>query len=427
MTPILLEQDVSARRTAYPRCMIPSSWRDLRPPPVDIAVAGVFVLVGQMVTWGQFDEPSAFSGPRWANAVLSLLLMGALAWRRRAPLAAMSWAVAIFFLPQAIVPHDMTFLAGAVPLIVLTASAGYHCSRRHAVMAAVISLMGLVAITLGHPWLRAPDYVAYNVVFLLAPWLAARGLREREDRASALNDTLASERAGRDAALWEVVASERARIARELHDIVAHSVSVMVIQIGAARTQLPPGTVASEASLLAAEDVGRQALADLRRLLGVMRSDDAAGDAPPTGPLPPQPGLSQLDSLVAHTSAAGVSVEVQLEGALSALPAGVDLTAYRIVQEALTNTLKHSGATTVTIRVTRTASSLVLDIADDGTRTAPSDGSGHGIIGINERVSLFGGTAQAGPAPGGGWQVHAELPIPDPSPQHNHAVASPAS
>ena len=345
---------------------------------IDLAVAAVLAVVGQVVTWGLFDEPDAFSGPRPTNAILNLLLMSSLAWRRRAPLAAVSWAVAIYYLPQAIVPHDMTFLAGAVPLIVLTASAGYHSSRRHAVAAAAIGLIGLAAVTLGHPWLRAPDYVAYNVIFVLAPWLAARALRGREDRAGALDATLASERASRDAALREVVASEQARIARELHDIVAHSVAVMVIQIGAARTQLPPETVASEASLLAAEDAGRQALADLRRLLGVMRSDDAAGGPFPTGPQPPQPGLSQLDSLVAQTSGAGVMVEVQMEGEPSALPAGIDLTAYRIVQEALTNTLKHSGATRVTIRLTHTASSVVLDITDNGTRTAPSDGSGHG-------------------------------------------------
>ena len=398
-----------------------------RPSRVDVAVAVAFAVVGQIVTWGLFDEPAAFAGPRSVNAILNLLLMGSLAWRRRAPLAAVSWAVAIYYLPQIVVQHDMTFLAGAVPLIVLTASAGYHCSRRNALLALVLGLAGVVAVTLGSPWLRAPDYFAYNVVFMLAPWLAARGLREREDRAGTLHASLASERASRDEVLREVVASERARIARELHDIVAHSVSVMVIQIGAARTQLAHDPGASARPLLAAEEAGRQALADLRRLLGVMRSDDAAEGVSSERPHPPQPGLSQLDALVAQTSAAGLRVAVEVDGVPSDLPAGIDLTAFRIAQEALTNTLKHSGASSATIRLTYTPSSLLLDIVDDGTRTPASTGSGHGLVGIHERVSLFGGSATAGPCDDGGWQVHAELPIPVSSSHTQPVAEAPAS
>jgi signal transduction histidine kinase len=333
-----------------------NSWRAYRPPATDVAIAAAFVVVGQLVTWGRLDEPTAFVGPRVLNAALNLLLMAALAWRRRAPLAAVCWTVTVYFLPQAVVQHDLTLLAGAVPLIVLTASAGYYCPRRRAFLAAAIAMVGLTTVTLATPYLSRPDYFAWNVVFLLGPWLAARGLREREDRAAALGAVLAGERATKDAALREVAASERVRIARELHDIVAHSVSVMLVQIGAARMHLRAGAGGAEAPLLAAEDVGRQALAELRRLLGVLRADEAAADGLATGPQPPQPGLSALDALVAQTRAAGLLVEVQVEADPVELPAGLDLTAYRIVQDALTNTLKHGGAAHASVRLVYTPS-----------------------------------------------------------------------
>lgn len=402
--------------------MIPNSWRAYRPPTIDVLIAAGFAVGGQLVTWGQLDTPESFSGPRGANAVLNLLLMATLAWRRRAPLAALCWAVAIYFLPHAVVPHDVPLLAGFLPLIVLTASAGYYCTRGRALLAAPIGLVTLSVVTLSTPWLRTPDAFAFNTVLLLSPWLAARGLREREDRAAAAGAALASERASQDAALRDVVADERARIARELHDIVAHSVSMMLIQVGAARMQLPAGAAGSEAQLLAAEDVGRQALDDLRRLLGVLRAGDSTGHVPGGGPQAPQPGLSQLGALVAQTRTAGVRVEVQVEGEPVMLPAGLDLTAYRIVQEALTNTLKHSGAANTAVRLVYGHSSLLIEVIDDGGHAPADEGHGHGLVGINERVSLFGGTAVTGRVPGGGWRVHAQLPLRPPSTRD--AVAS---
>ncbi len=406
--------------------MLSNLWRAYRPPVTDVAVAAVFVVVGQLVTWGRLDEPSAFAGPRLLNAVLNVVLMVALAWRRRAPLAAVCWAVAVYYAPQAVVQHDMTLLVGGVPLIVLTASAGYACPRRRAVLAAAVATAGIVAVTLSTPWLRSPDYFAYNLVFLLGPWLAARGLREREDRAAALSAALATERATKDAALHEVAAAERVRIARELHDIVAHSVSVMVIQIGAARMQLRIRPDTAEGPLLAAEDVGRQALADLRRLLGVLRAD-AAVEGWNALPQAPQPGLSALPVLVEQARSTGLSVDVRVEGGPVVLPAGLDLTAYRIVQEALTNTLKHSGAAHVSVRLSYRDSSLHIDVVDDGTQTPADEGTGHGLVGISERVALFGGTALTGPAPDGGWRVHAELPLLAPSPNDQSAAALPTS
>ncbi len=387
--------------------MLPQLWRAYRPPATDVAIAVVFAVVGQVVTWGQFEDPRSFEGPRALNAVLSLLLMAALAWRRRAPLAAVSWAVGVYFLTQPLIPHDVPLLTAFLPLVVLTASAGYGCPRRRAFLAAGIAVLGVTVVTLSTPWLRSADYFAYNVVYLLAPWLAARGLREREDRAAALSAALAGERAAKDAAVREVAAAERVRIARELHDIVAHSVSVMVVQIGAARMQVQSGARGAATPLLAAEDVGRQALADLRRLLGVLRAEEATG----AGPEAPQPGLSALDTLVAQTRATGLHIDVQVQGDPVELPAGLDLTAYRIVQEALNNTLKHSGAAGASVRLAYGPSSLVIEVVDDGTETPADDATGHGLVGIAERVATFGGTAAVGHLPGGGWRVRAELPL----------------
>lgn len=423
-TPVLLKADAATPGRAYRRCVLPASWRAYRPPVTDVVIAAVFVVVGQLVTWGRLDEPSSFAGPRPANAVLNLLLMASLAWRRRAPLPAVGWAVAIFYLPQPLMQHDVTLLAGFVPLIVLTASAGYYCPRRQAVLAAAIGLAGLTTVTLATPWLRSPSYFAYNVVFLLAPWLAARGLREREDRAAALGAALARERTAQEAALAEVVATERARLARELHDIVAHSVSVMVIQMGAARLRLPPGTDSVASPLLAAEEVGRQALADLRRLLEILRADESLDQTVPGTPQAPQPGLASLDEMIATIRATGLLVDVHIEGDPVELPAGLSLTVYRIVQEALTNALRHSGSPRATVRLAYRDAGLLVEVIDAGPSARSGDSSGHGLIGIGERVALFGGRSDVGPVPGGGWRVQAELPVPSLRARDRRAAAA---
>jgi len=337
------------------------------------------------------------------------------------------WAVTVYFLTQAVVLHDMTFLAAGVPLIALTASAGYHGSRPRALAAAALALVALVIVTLTTPGLDSVEALAWNTMFLLVPWLMARGLREREDGAASLSATLVTERATQDAALRRAAAEERARIARDLHDVVAHSVSVMVIQMGAARMQLRAGAASAEAPLLEAENVGRQALEDLRRLLNVLRADDPAENGPGSGPQSPQPGLSQLDGVLALVRTAGLSVDMEVVGQPLAVPPALDLTAYRIVQEALTNTLRHGEATQARVRLTYKPTALEIDVVDDGTATPARDGAGHGLAGISERVTLFGGAATAGPVVEGGWRVHAELPLPGPSMRNPRQATLPAS
>jgi len=199
-------------------------------------------------------------------------------------------------------------------------------------------------------------------------------------------------------------AEEQARIARELHDVVAHSVSVMVVQAAAANDVFESRPDEARKALGSIEETGRAALAELRRLLGVVRTP--AADA-----LAPQPGLAALDELVARVRTAGLQVELSVDGELSGLPAGLDLSAYRIVQEALTNTLKHAAASHAEVGVRRTSERLELEITDDGVGNANGEVRGRGLVGMHERASLLGGEVVAGPLPGHGFRVLARLPL----------------
>jgi signal transduction histidine kinase len=388
-------------------------WRAYRPSRRDAVTAACLTLVGQVVTWGRLEEQQYFHGPRAVNAVLSLLVTGSFAWRRRAPLAVVSFVVVVFCLSEVFVHHDVTMLAGFVPLIVLTASAGYHCNRRDAVTAAAVALVGLFAVVLSADELRSIANVGYDSAFLLAPWLACRGIRERENRAAALAADLERERAHQEVARREVLTAERVRIARELHDIVAHSVSVMVIQLGAARLGLRAGSEAAEPPLLAAEDVGRQALAELRRLLGVLRAEaDSQVVVTEITPSPPQPGLHLIPALIDTARATGVDVRLDTVGTPVELSLGLNVTVYRIVQEGLTNVLKHARATHVDIRLAFEATHLDITLTNDGDGARDgSGGDGHGLIGIRERAALFGGTTRAGARRTGGWELQARLPL----------------
>jgi signal transduction histidine kinase len=208
------------------------------------------------------------------------------------------------------------------------------------------------------------------------------------------------ERAAADA-----VAEERTRIAREMHDVVAHAIGVMVVQAGAARTVIDRDPVAAKEAIGRVEETGRMGLAEMRRLIGVL-TDDGSGAA-----RSPQPGLGGLDALVATVRTAGLPVEVVRSGEPRPLPVGADLTAYRIVQEALTNVLKHAGAAHARVSLQYDEAGVGIEVADDGRGPAPTTDPGHGLVGMRERVALFGGTLETAPRPGGGFVVRARLPI----------------
>jgi signal transduction histidine kinase len=216
---------------------------------------------------------------------------------------------------------------------------------------------------------------------------AIRAEREREERARV------------------AVSDERARIARELHDVVGHSVSVMTVQASAARRLLRPQQEKEREALLVVERTGREALAEMRRMVGVLRRPE---EAPA---LAPQPSLEQIERLVEHTREAGLPVELRVEGDPVHLPPGIDLTAYRLVQEGLTNAIKHAGAHRAEVLVRYGDGEVELTVSDDGLGGGNGDGGGHGLVGMRERVSVYGGELEAGPRPGGGFRLRARLPL----------------
>jgi signal transduction histidine kinase len=242
-----------------------------------------------------------------------------------------------------------------------------------------------------------PEHTASELVFIPLLfgicWLAGFAVRERADEAEA------AEKRARRAEL------ERARIVRELHDIVAHAVSVMVLQVGAVRHRLPDALDEDRDALIGVEQAGRTALAEMRRLVGAMRHD---GDGLE---LAPQPGLDGLDALLEEVGRAGLPVRLQVDGDPFPLPRAIDLSAYRIVQEGLTNALKHARAGHADVTVRYGAQSVQLEVRDDGKGGGTSDGLGHGLVGIRERVKIFGGEMTAGTAPAGGFVVSARLPL----------------
>ena len=267
-----------------------------------------------------------------------------------------------------------------------------------------ITVGGVAIIDYQEPGHSASELVFIPLLFGIC-WLAGFAVRERAEQAAAAELRAAQAERERKAAARIAVAEERARIARELHDIVAHAVSVMVLQVGAVRHKLPGVQDEDREALKGVEQAGRTALAQMRHLLAAMRPDGDEAE------LTPQPGLDGLESLVASVGRAGLPVRLHVEGEPFPIPRAIDLSAYRIVQEGLTNALKHARAGTADVTVRSRSDELQLEIRDDGIGTATSDGLGHGLVGIRERVKIYGGEMSAGTANGGGFILSTRLPL----------------
>jgi signal transduction histidine kinase len=340
--------------------------------------------------------------PRIVTAPAALLWTLPLLFRRRFPLAA---PVAVFAVltAEAFLPgHAVT--NSPVNAIALFAAFGFVATSadlRSAVAGAVIGYVGLVLIIV----IERPRFSDTWPVLLIAAatWVVGRVLAERTRRTATL-----AERANRLEREYEAaVTAERARIARELHDVIAHSVSVMTVQAGAARVLLDENAARARDSLVAVEETGRQALAEMRRLLGILRSDESQSR------LAPQPGTADIASLVEQVRAAGLPVDVVVEGEPRSLAPGIDLAAYRVVQEALTNALKHARAARAEVSMRYGRHALELLIVNDGPVTR-NGRDGHGLVGMRERVALYGGEFEAGPRSEGGYVVRARLPLEEP-------------
>jgi signal transduction histidine kinase len=242
----------------------------------------------------------------------------------------------------------------------------------------------------------------FPTAFGMIAWLTGRGLRTRTRLTEELHEAAVRAQEAREHEAAHAAAEERRRIAREMHDVVAHSVSVMVVQAGGARRILERDPERAVEAAARIEEVGRAALAEMRRLLGVMHHADERA---------PQPTMRQLDALVERTRAAGLPVSLTVEGEPRSLPAGKDLAAYRVVQEALTNAIKHAGRAPTEVTVRWEPAHLELEIVDTGTHTANGHGGGHGLVGMEERVRLYDGELHTGRRAGGGFEVIARLPL----------------
>ena len=365
-----------------------------------LAVAGmVELVVGR-------DVPGAPTTTLWFAIPAIGILVSTLFARRRFPFAA---PVAYWLLAAALTFVDGLLIAfvGSLGVVGLAAAfmLGNLRDSRKAGIGLVIILASIVIVVVNIPGAQTTGDLVFIPLRFVVAWVAGYALRERAEKAEAAEERAARAEREREAAARVAVAEERARIARELHDIVAHAVSVMVLQVGAVRHKLPASLSEDSEALRAVERAGRTALTEMRRLLAAMRPE---GDEAEFGP---QPGLDALDSLVEEVSRAGLPVRLHVDGEPFELPRAIDLSAYRIVQEGLTNALKHSRASNADVTVRYLGDELQLEVRDDGTGTSTSDGLGHGLVGVRERVKIYGGEMSAGKASEGGFVLSTRLPI----------------
>ncbi|MBK3562983.1 sensor histidine kinase [Streptomyces sp. MBT62] len=342
-----------------------------------------------LAAWGLPDHGTGLR--LVAAAAAAVLLTAAWAAGRHCPLAAFGAALtALWLTPLAEVPPGGTLgflaLAPTAWALYLVATA---CRIRTAVIVLVLSLSGAVATAL-------PDFthrggiVPFGLVLATA-WTTGYAVRQRRGYAREL--------------LAQTIAQERLRIARELHDVVAHGMSVITVQAGYGHLVIDDSPDRARAALHVIETTGRETTTEMRRLLGVLRTEDTAPA------LAPAPGLADLDRLLASTAEAGVQVELVTTGNPRTLPVGIDTSAYRIVQEALTNVVKHAETSRADARIGYGPEELLIEITDQGQGPPGRMGAGHGLIGMRERAAMCGGDFQAGPLPGGGFQVRVQLPL----------------
>ncbi|MEO1035907.1 MAG: sensor histidine kinase [Pseudomonadota bacterium] len=335
-----------------------------------------------------------------AMVVVIALTSGALYWRRRYPMAVLAVNVGAISLMTAVSYIDSVW---AVPFA-LYAAGRYTADSRWSYVGIVVALVAVMLNVLmeGEPVSVLP----FAVVFLFLIWYLGRYNRVRGEYLRLLEERAAQLERERERETRRALAEERTRIARELHDVVAHRVSLMTVQAGAAKTVFTNDPQSSLQAMGAVEDAGREALSELRHLLGVLRPEAESND------LGPQPGLDDIPRLVEQSRDAGYTVSLEIDDASMAVPDRVALSAYRIVQESLTNVLKHAGPGAETaVKLRRAGDEIIVEVKDNGRGAAMLPGSGNGIVGMRERAQLLGGSLAANARPDGGFEVIARLPI----------------
>ena len=371
----------------------------------DSALAAV-VLIASLVEIATGGE--SWSGAWQIETLLAVLCSIPLVWRRSHTLLALAIVAPASFATALVVAPTQGPFESFVSLVVVLYSVGVYLPTRLSVTALVSTMLAGVAT-----WLVATSSAAGvdlgnwlpMLVWCWGVWAVGRVIRSHALRSAELQRLARELAIERDARAREAVTVERARIARELHDVVAHKISVMSVQAAAARRVLTGDQPAVREALEAIEGTGRETIDEMRHMLGVLRepTDELA--------LAPQPGLSDLAALAGQMRAAGLPVEIHTEGIPRTLPAGLELSAYRIVQEALTNTLKHAGPARANVAVRYLDHAVEIEIADDGPGAASTNGTGNGLVGMRERVAMFGGEFDAGRREDGGWSLRARLPV----------------
>lgn len=368
------------------------------PREADLVLALALAALVQVEVW---TSHGYLSGPKSVYLPAGLLMTVPLAWRRRVPLAVVTIVMGTQVVQSFLVSPAPTPDSPLAAWLVAVYSVAAHDELRRALVGGAIALGGWLV------WL-GPDDFLLPVVLVGGSWAAGRLVRERQLLAAALEARTAALEREQEETARLAVTEERARIARELHDVVAHSVSTMVLQAGAERVALEDGQHSTRQALRSIEEIGRQALVEMRRLLGVLRKEDEAV------PLAPHPSLAHLEPLLAHVRDAGLPIDLRVLGERRPLPPGLDISAYRIVQEALTNVLKHAGPAHARVLLRYGERELEIEVADDGRGPNTSGGSGHGLVGMRERAALFGGELETGRGERGGFVVRARLPLETP-------------
>ncbi len=352
------------------------------------------------------------TGLRLINTFILFAICLALVWRRRSPVAVLFAVMvlvdiqAIFFSPSVHNPGEQPTLESFLALLLGFYSVAAYAEERRGILGAAIVGVSILAIDI--PRLIAgmnPGDIIPAWLFYTTIWFIGRTIRKGRLQAARLQDLAAQLELEREEKTRTAVAEERSRISRELHDVVAHSVSVMVVQAQAAQRLLEGEQNEARQALGSIETTGRQALTEMRRLLGILRRTDAELA------LAPQPSLRHLDALIEQVRESGLPVELHTEGETRPLPPGVDLSAYRIVQEALTNALKHAGPARARVEIHYGDDEVELEVTDDGPGTGRGGGAGQGLVGMRERVALYGGVLESGKRNGGGYLVRARLPL----------------
>ena len=371
----------------------------------DVALALALAVIGQIDV---LAAPAIFGtnivGPRWFVSITCLVAAGAAALRRVRPGTAFT-VMAVALGGQALVVGASTGNGALLPALLMSYSVAAHGSRRTAIAA-----LCAIPVVSGVREVFNPEITSFAALFngigwdltLVGAWLLGAYVRTRRQLVAELRQRAAD-------SAEAAAATERARIAREMHDVLAHSLGVIVVQAEAAEEALRHRPQVTGDSLRAIQRTGREALTEVRRVVGIMREDGRARE--------PAPGAAAVEALVSRVNAAGLRVELEVRGSVRDLPAAPDLAVYRIVQESLTNTLTHAQASTARVLIDRRPDRVSVEVVDDGRGARPDEhaGSGNGLRGMQERIATLGGTFSAGSVAGGGFAVRAELSLAEPS------------